>query len=142
MGNGIFRLAPTLADVKKEQSIRGSTRMSELRSAARVRAVLKGEIRYDNGLRSTACVIRDISDTGARLELPSDLALPDHFDLYIEKKKQPRPAIMKRRRGVDIGVAFVEAVDAPTLTQLTERVAKLEAEVANLRGLLEKAQHG
>ena len=56
--------------------------MSELRSATRVRAVLKGEIRFDGGLRSTPCVIRDISDTGARLELQSDLALPDHFDLY------------------------------------------------------------
>jgi hypothetical protein len=110
--------------------------MVEHRSEARVRAILKGEIRYDNGLRSTPCVIRDLSATGARLELPGDLALPDHFDLYIEKKNQTRPAIMKRKRGLEVGIAFANTTD----NALDERLSKLEAEVAVLRGLLEKLQ--
>ena len=114
--------------------------MVEHRSATRVRAVLKGEIRYDNGLRSTSCVIRDLSATGARLELPGDLALPDHFDLHIEKKNQTRPAVMKRKRGVEVGIAFTDITETLAASALHERVSKLEAEVAMLRGLLEKLQ--
>ena len=114
--------------------------MVEHRSAARVRAVLKGEIRYDNGLRSTPCVIRDLSETGARLELPGDLLLPDHFDLYIEKRNQTRPAVVKRKRGVEVGIAFADITEASAVSGLLERVAKLEAEVATFRGLLEKLQ--
>ena len=88
----------------------------EHRSAPRVRSVLKGEIRYENGLMSTPCVIRDLSETGARIELPGDLALPDHFDLFIEKKNQTRPAVLKRKRGVEIGIAFDDIPATPAVT--------------------------
>lgn len=112
----------------------------EKRSAPRLRAVLKGEIRYENGLMSTPCLIRDISEIGARLELPGDLVLPDRFDLYIEKKNQTRHSVLKRKRGVEVGVAFLD-MPAPALG-LPERVLKLEAEVARLRGLVERLQAG
>jgi len=111
----------------------------ENRSALRVRAVLKGEIRYDNGLRSTPCVIRDLSDSGARLELPGDIPIPEHFDLYIEKRNQIRPAILKRKRGADVGVAFADIREKAS-DVLSERVAKLEAEVATLRDLVGEIQ--
>ena len=113
--------------------------MAENRSASRTRAVLKGEIRYDNGLRSTSCIIRDLSETGARLELPGDIPIPEHFDLYIEKKNQTRPAILKRKRGAEVGIAFVDTREkAPD--GLSERVAQLEAEVATLRDLVGEIQ--
>jgi hypothetical protein len=112
----------------------------EHRSAARVRAVLKAEIRYNDGLMSTPCLVRDLSETGARLELEGDVALPDRFDLYIEKKHRIRRAIMKRRQGRDVGVAFddVEAKPLPAGNGLAQRVSKLEVEIAELRRLLEK----
>jgi hypothetical protein len=112
----------------------------ENRSAARVRAVLKAEIRYNDGLMSTPCLVRDLSETGARLELTGDVALPDRFELYIEKKHQTRRAVMKRRQGRDVGVAFddVEAEPPPADDALARRVSKLEAEIVELRRLLEK----
>lgn len=107
-----------------------------------MRAVLKAEIRYNDGLMSSPCVVRDISDTGARLELPGDFALPDHFDLFIEKRNQTRRVTLKWRHGKEIGVAFDDAVvakpPAAADASLEERVARLEAQVAELRGLLEK----
>ena len=111
----------------------------ENRTALRTRAVLKGEIRYHNGLMSTQCVVRDLSETGARLELPGDIPLADHFDLFIEKRNQTLPAVVKRKRGAEVGIAFVNNRETAS-DGLSERVAKLEAEVAAQRELLEKIQ--
>ena len=103
-----------------------------------MRAVLKAEVRYNNGLMSAPCLVRDISDTGARLELGGDLALPDRFDLYIDKKQKTYRSIVKRRNGRDIGVAFEDAVQPSAEVELSERVGKLETEVAEMRELLAK----
>ena len=86
-------------------------------------------------------MIRDLSDSGARLELPGDIPIPEHFDLYIEKRNQTRPAVMKRKRGAEVGIAFVDTPEQAS-DGLAERVAKLEAEVAAQRELLEKIQSG
>lgn len=44
---------------------------SEKRGSARRRTILAGKIVYGNGAFSTSCAIRDITDTGARIKLPS-----------------------------------------------------------------------
>lgn len=111
----------------------------EHRNAIRSRAVLKAQIRYNGGLMSAPCVIRDVSETGARLELAGDLALPDQFDLHIDKKNATRRAIVKWRRAREVGVAFADAAAARPAGRdepLAERVARLESEVAELKELL------
>lgn len=109
----------------------------EHRSASRVRSVLKAEIRYNDGMMSSHCLVRDISDTGARIELSGDIALPDRFELYIEKRHRTYHAVVKRRSGREVGVAFDEPVAAPTPgSDMLDRVAKLEAEVAELRQVI------
>jgi len=111
----------------------------ENRTALRTRAVLKGEVRYDKGLRSVPCVVRDLSEKGARLDLQGDIPLPEHFDLHIERKHLTRPAVVKRKRGTEVGIAFVDTSKMES-DELSERVAKLEAEVAAQRELLEEIQ--
>lgn len=110
----------------------------EHRSATRVRTVLKAEIRYNDGLMRTSCLVRDLSETGARLELSGEMALPEQFDLYIEKKRQTRRVTVKRQHGRELGVAFIDVAGGSSDPELPERVAKLEAEVAALRELLDK----
>ena len=44
---------------------------SEKRGTARRRTILAGKIVYGNGAFSTSCAIRDITDAGARIKLPS-----------------------------------------------------------------------
>jgi hypothetical protein len=44
---------------------------SEKRGPDRRRTILAGKIVYGNGAFSTSCAIRDITDTGARIKLPS-----------------------------------------------------------------------
>lgn len=113
----------------------------EQRTSSRVRTVLKAEIRYNDGLMRTPCLVRDISDHGARIELAGEIALPDSFDLYIDKRHQTRRAVVKRRNGLEIGVAFEEKAapapaPAPAEGALEQRVAKLEAELSDVRRLL------
>jgi PilZ domain len=110
----------------------------ENRSAPRMRAVLKAEARYNNGMMSAPCLVRDISDTGARLELEGDVALPDRFDLYIEKRQKTFRSIVKRRNGRDVGVAFEDVAQPSTDPGMSERLGKLEADVAEMSELLAK----
>jgi hypothetical protein len=108
--------------------------MEEQRSAARVRGVLKAEVRFDDGAISVPCVVRDISDTGARLELAGDVALPDRIDLFIEKRQRTYRAKVKRRSGREVGVAFEETEAEPEEPgDMQQRMEKLENEVAELR---------
>jgi hypothetical protein len=101
--------------------------------------VLKAEIRYNNGTMSTPCLIRDISETGARLEIPGDFVLPNRFDLYIEKRNQTRRVLVKRRDGRALGVAFDDPIESvPAEAGLAGRVAKLEAGVAEVKEQLAK----
>jgi hypothetical protein len=108
------------------------------RSTSRVRSVLKAEIRYNDGLMSVPCVVRDISATGARLELAGDVQLPASFDLFIDKRNETRRVDTKWRRGMEIGVAFEPAARLPasTATDVEERLARLEREMQEVRTLL------
>ncbi len=107
----------------------------EHRSSPRTKTVLKAEIRYNDGLMRVPCLLRDISESGARLELSGDIALPDQFDLFIEKKQQTHHAVIKRRSSRDIGVAFENATAKREAGEsgLPERMDKLEADVAELK---------
>jgi hypothetical protein len=51
-------------------------------------------------------IIRDLSSTGARLELQPTLDLPDHFSLIIISEGTITPCALKWRRGGSAGIAF------------------------------------
>jgi len=53
----------------------------ERRGAPRQRTLLGGKIVHSNGLLSMNCVLRNLSETGARISLPPNTATPDTFDL-------------------------------------------------------------
>jgi hypothetical protein len=110
--------------------------MEQKRTTLRVRTVLKAEIRYNDGLIRMPCIVRDISDGGARIELPSEVAIPEHVDLYLEKKKQIRCATIKAMRGRELHVAFNDTPAQQTEPSIAERLKRLEADVAELRALV------
>ena len=117
----------------------------ELRRNVRKRTFLRGRILYNAGAASMDCIVRDLSHSGARLELSETSALPEVFDLYIQTKDATFRATMCWRRGGEVGVTFPDndrkpgtqapAPDAST-TILVRRIAELEAENAALRSLL------
>jgi len=95
---------------------------------------------FANGNSSMDCVIRDISATGAKLELSSAVTIPDRFDLFIPQKNQTLRATIKWRRANEVGVVFETEQHAPAPPgaekDLPERVVELEAEIAALKQAL------
>jgi len=120
---------------------------AEQRISVRKRTFLKGRIVFNNGSSSMDCLVRDLSEDGARLELSETMTLPEVFDLYIAQKDATFRATLRWRRQEAIGVTFAASTKAPpepapaapsdgSLPLLLRRIADLEAENAALRSLL------
>jgi hypothetical protein len=82
----------------------GCAAMLEKRVAPRQRVLKGGTIDYVGG--RTICTVRNLSDSGAAVELDEPLDLPQSFMLVIERDRfmrRCRPVWIFRRR---VGVAF------------------------------------
>jgi hypothetical protein len=118
--------------------------MSERRKATRQKSFLRGCIYFNNRRSAVDCLIRDISGTGARLIFSATVSVPDVVDLYIPQKEQTIRAVVQWRHGEELGVAFGDAARTPAppspadVAELSERVRKLEAEIAALRKMLKR----
>ena len=91
----------------------GNTLVKGMPSDARMsprRRVLKAGIAATNDRHITvACVVRDISATGARLRVEGSLTIPDTFELIIEVDGLEANCEVVWRRGGDIGARFLGA---------------------------------
>ena len=112
--------------------------MSEKRSAPRLRSFLKGKAVFNNRQSTLDCLVRDISATGARLEVSNAVLLPDVFDLYVPQKETTYRARITWRGEGEIGVEFENphAVQQAPKADLAARVHELEVEVAAQRMLV------
>ena len=86
------------------------------------------------------CLVRDISDAGARLIFSEAVNVPDVVELYIPQKEETLRAEVQWRQGGEVGVAFGKGAVAPGKPpdELSVRVEKLEAEVASLKKMLKR----
>ncbi len=84
--------------------------MSERRQALRRRTLLSGKIDFYNRAIFD-CVVRNLSDGGAKIECAQHIALPDVFHLSIAKREERRRARAVWRGGEELGVEFVEEED-------------------------------
>jgi hypothetical protein len=104
----------------------------------RVKTFLRATIYFNNRQSSLDCIVRDISDGGARLAVSEAALVPDTFEVHIPQKNRTHFADVRWRRGEEMGLEFHNAAlpDEPEATHLADllrRVKKLEAEVAALR---------
>ena len=111
---------------------------SDQRIAPRMRTLIAARISFNNGQSTLDCLIRNLSDTGAKLIVSAAIALPDSFDLFIPQKSVTRRVRIVWRRGEEMGVRFDEGAPRsesrdPDASSLTRRMRELEAEVARLR---------
>jgi hypothetical protein len=113
----------------------------ELRKSPRQKTLLRGKLYFNNRLNVVDCLIRDISDCGARLIFSEAVAIPDQIELYIPQKDQTLFVTVAWRQGPEVGVAFEQASNADHKTEsgdLAERFAQLEKEVAAIKRFLKK----
>jgi hypothetical protein len=118
-------------------------RTTERRRTARQKSFLRGMIYFNNRRSAVDCLIRDISNFGARVIFSDSVQTPDVLDLYIPQKEQTLRAHVIWRHGTEVGIAFEQAPSQPDQASeasgdLAERVARLEAELAAMKRLLKK----
>lgn len=78
----------------------------ERRVELRRRALKSGLLSFNNGYGAFQCVVRDISDGGARLAFGAALGVPSCFDLRVGDDGDWLPVSVRWRMGDMIGVAF------------------------------------
>jgi hypothetical protein len=109
--------------------------MSERRIEARKKSFLKGTVYFNNRRSSLDCLIRDFSDTGARLEFAAVPSLPEIVELHIPTRDETLRAHVRWVRENEVGVSFGDDISGRATepsTDLGRRVEALEHEVAKL----------
>ena len=119
--------------------------MDERRHTPRHRTFLQGRVFYNNRRQSADCIIRELTDDGARLSFTDPVALPHAFELHIPNRDQTLRVETAWNHGTDVGVSFgkIEVHSSATLAPaahaapheqtLLERIEKLEKELGALR---------
>ena len=79
-------------------------RMFETRIALRHRVLKAGTIEFGNS--AIDCTVRNLSTTGAALEVSNQIDIPANFTLVIPEDGLHLPCNVVRRSGYRIGVAF------------------------------------
>jgi hypothetical protein len=116
--------------------------MGERRISRRSKSFLRGFVYVSKRRGALACLIRDLSDKGARIIFSDTVTLPDVVDLYIPQREQTLRARVQWRRDDEIGLGFMEieraAAAEPSAGEVMQRVALLEAEITSLRTVLKR----
>jgi hypothetical protein len=109
--------------------------MPERRITSRQKSFLQGRIFYNHRRSSVDCLVRDVSDTGAKLVFGGTVNIPDVVELYHSNTDEVRRAKVQWRKGNEMGVDFNDdPADAGTASgDLIGRVIKLERDCASLK---------
>jgi hypothetical protein len=79
--------------------------MNEHRISQRHRVLKGGTITF-NGGAGISCTVRNLSETGAALEVASPVGIPDRFTLVFENGQNAKPCHIVWRKEKRIGIAF------------------------------------
>ena len=77
----------------------------ERRLSPRRNTRIEATIAFDGGRATRPCIVRNISETGAKLEVASVLGIPNTFDLLIPGHR-PHPCRVVWRALKEMGVAY------------------------------------
>jgi PilZ domain len=80
------------------------------RIAPRHRVLKAGTIEFGGG--GIDCTVRNVSDTGAALEVTSPVGIPERFTLVVPQDNIAKPCRVMWRKEKRIGVAFVSNGEA------------------------------
>jgi PilZ domain len=114
--------------------------MDERRTSRRQKSFLRGVVYFNKRRTELACMVRDLSEDGARIVLSQTIPIPDVIELQIPQREEMVAARVQWRRADEIGLAFAkaDAAASPRENQLIKRVAELEAEIAVLQRTIKR----
>ena len=126
--------------------------MVEKRASRRQKTLLHGYVYYDDSPCAVECVVREMSETGARLKFEAPQFPVASFELDIPLRGLKLRAEVKWQRDSEMGVVFAEAMAAQVTpapaaadaqvssAELAVRVARLEGEIEALQRLVRRLQ--
>ncbi len=79
---------------------------ADRRASARRRVFKGGRLSFNRGYGALECVVRNLSDNGARLSFGETSAVPPRFGLTIMGEEEARQATLRWRTAREVGVAF------------------------------------
>ncbi len=98
--------------------------MNERRNSRRSKSFLRGLVYVSRKRGGLACLVRDLSDKGARIIFSDNVTLPDVIDLHIPQRERTLRARVQWRRGDEIGLGFIDAERAAEVEPTAAEVAK------------------
>jgi hypothetical protein len=104
---------------------------ADQRNAPRSRSLLRGRILFNNDRSALDCIVRNVSDTGARLEVENGHLAPNEFDVFVPQKNRTFHAQLAWRVDENMGVRFVD--DSERSEKLREQNRALREENETLR---------
>lgn len=116
--------------------------MKEHRQNSRQKSLLRGLVYFSNSPCATECIVRDTSDTGARIKFTVPPAgVVDYLELQIPLKAQKSRCRVVWRTNDEMGLMYLAAnSDFSTASSVDERLHQLEKEIADLKNLLRRLQ--
>lgn len=85
---------------------------ADKRRAHRMRVLKSARIIFNGGYAVFDCRVKNVSDGGALLQMPSSLGIPSHFEVDIDNSNKPRPCTVRWRNDKMLGVAFDDVAPA------------------------------
>ena len=83
--------------------------MQDRRKLVRRRTLRGGRLAYDDGAQTAECLIRDLSETGARVRVADIRRFPSELVLSFDGRPGSRSCFVKWRRGDALGLVFTDA---------------------------------
>lgn len=103
--------------------------MLDRRREHRGRTYLGGQIAFNNRWCTIDCLVRNVSQSGARLEFPLPVLVPSELDLIIPVKGYSRRVRVVWKQATTLGVAFTDTNTGTVVPiELARQIRKLKAE--------------
>ena len=115
--------------------MQGTENDVERRVAPRQKSFLRGFVYFDRLRGVMRCLVRDLSDEGARIILSQTAIISRRCPTPHPAAGETRRAHVEWRRSDEIGLAFTDTAATPASPDgdLGKRVAQLESQVAELQ---------
>ena len=81
--------------------------MDEKRSSPRQRVLKSALVVFNDGRSTINCVVRNLSETGAKIKVDDVVGIPQRFDLALPDTER-RPCRVVWHAGAELGVVFLE----------------------------------
>jgi hypothetical protein len=118
--------------------------IKDKRKSSRQRLFLRGFVRVPECGSNIDCIVRDISETGAKLRFRFAPSITDCFELHIPSKEQIVQSKLVWKDGCEVGISFESNATFATPPsgdgELLTRMARLEDEISSLKTMLKHLQ--